>query len=192
MIYFCELEIFEICLQDKKIVLITFKCTHLFFPVMKYRRLTLEELKPLKNEFIDFLIINGVVASDWEHLLTRDIEKSNKILDAFGEVVFEDIMRKTQFLEFRGVGELITFNCTSGLIYMAGIRVDDSENQRIDFNDDQSIKQLLVNPCDGIVVFTDHKKYKSNREKEIFDMIEEGCLISDGKLFKAIATASVD
>ena len=159
---------------------------------MKYRRITLEELKPLENEFIDFLVINGIAATDWEYLLTHDIENSNKILDAFGEVVFEDIMRKTQFLEFRSAGELITFNCTSGLIYMAGIRFDDYEKQRIDFNNDQSIKWLLDNPCDRIIVFTDYKKYKSNREKEIFDMIEEGCLISDGKLFKAIATAAVD
>ena len=159
---------------------------------MKYRRLTLEELKPLENEFIDFLVINGVAATDWEYLLTHDIEKSNKILDAFGEVVFEGIMRKTQFLEFRSVGELITFNCTSGLIYMAGIRFGDYEKQGIDFNNDQSIKRLLANPCDGIMVFMDHKKYESNREKEIFDMIEEGCLISDGKLFKAISTAAVD
>ena len=162
------------------------------FPRMKYRRLTLEELKPLENEFIDFLVINGVTVTDWEYLLTHDIEKSNKILDAFGEVIFEDIMRKTQFLEFRSADELITFNCTSGLIYMAGIRFGNCEKQRIDFNNDQSIKQFLANPCDGIVVFTDHKKYKRNREKEIFGMIEEGCLISDGKLFKAIATAAVD
>ena len=159
---------------------------------MKYRRVTLEELKPLENEFIDFLVINGIAATDWEYLLTHDIENSNKILDAFGEVVLEDIMRKTRFLEFRSVGELITFNCTSDLIYMAGIRFDDYEKQRIDFNNDQSIKRLLNNPCDGIMVFTDYKKYSSNREKEIFDMIEEGCLISDGKLFKAIATAAVD
>ena len=159
---------------------------------MKYRRVTLEELKPLENEFIDFLVINGIAATDWEYLLTHDIENSNKILDAFGEVVLEDIMRKTRFLEFRSVGELITFNCTSDLIYMAGIRFDDYEKQRIDFNNDQSIKRLLNNPCDGIMVLTDYKKYTSNREKEIFDMIEEGCLISDGKLFKAIATAAVD
>ena len=91
---------------------------------MKYRRLTLEELKPLENEFIDFLVVNGVIADDWEQLLANDVEKSNKIIDAFSEVVFEGIMRKTQFLEYRSVGELITFSCMADLIYMAGIRLD--------------------------------------------------------------------
>ena len=71
---------------------------------MKYRRLTLEELKPLENEFIDFLVVNGVIADDWEQLLANDVEKSNQIIDAFSEVVFEGIMRKTQFLEFRSLG----------------------------------------------------------------------------------------
>ncbi|MAJ51518.1 MAG: hypothetical protein CMB82_07885 [Flammeovirgaceae bacterium] len=159
---------------------------------MKYRRLTLEELKPLENEFIDFLVVNGVVADDWKHLLTYDIEKSNKILDAFSEVVFEDIMRKTQFLEFRSIGEFVTFSCTSDLIYMAGIRIDNREKKRIDFNDDHSIKQLLSQPSKNVKVFMDEKKYKDNREKEIFDMIERGCLISDGKLFKAIAMTGID
>ena len=59
---------------------------------MKYRRVTLEELKPLENEFIDFLVINGIAATDWEYLLTHDSKNSNKLLDAFGEVVLEDIM----------------------------------------------------------------------------------------------------
>ena len=54
---------------------------------------------------------------------------------------------------------------------MASIRFDDYERQRIGFKNDQSIKRLLDNPCDGIMVFTDYKKYKSNREKEIFDII---------------------
>jgi len=75
----------------------------MFSSVMKYRRLTLEELKPLEDEFIDFLVVNGVIADDWEQLLANDVEKSNKIIDAFSEVVFEGIMRKTQFLEYRSV-----------------------------------------------------------------------------------------
>ena len=159
---------------------------------MKYRRLTLEELKPLENEFIDFLVVNGVIADDWEQLLANDVEKSNQIIDAFSEVVFEGIMRKTQFLEYRSIGELITFSFMADLIYMAGIRLDAHGAFKIDFNDELSIKQLLAQPVGGVKVFMDAKKYKENREKEIFDMVEQGCLISDGKLFKAIASAAVD
>jgi hypothetical protein len=149
---------------------------------MKYRRLTLEELKPLENEFIDFLVVNGVIADDWEQLLVNDVEKSNQIIDAFSEVV----------LEYRSKGELITFSCMADLIYMAGIRLDTHGAFKIDFNDELSIKQLLAQPVGGVKVFMDEKKYKENREKEIFDMVEQGCLISDGKLFKAIASAAVD
>jgi hypothetical protein len=159
---------------------------------MKYRRLTLEELEPLENEFIDFLVVNGIIADDWKHLLAHDLEKSNQIIDAFSEVVFEGIMGKTQFLEFRSIGELITFSCTDDLIYMAGIRIDDQRGLKIDFNDTTAVKKLLAQPIGGVKVFMDQKKYKGNREKEIFDMIDKGCLISDGKLFKTIATAAVD
>jgi hypothetical protein len=75
---------------------------------------------------------------------------------------------------------------------MAGIRLDTHGALKIDFNDELSIKQLLAQPVGGVKVFMDEKKYKENREKEIFDMVEQGCLISDGKLFKAIASAAVD
>ena len=66
------------------------------------------------------------------------------------------------------------------------------EADKIDFNDEHAVKQLLAQPIGGVKVFMDEKKYKENREKEIFDMVEQGCLISDGKLFKAIASAAVD
>ncbi|OUT94786.1 MAG: hypothetical protein CBB92_13240 [Flammeovirgaceae bacterium TMED32] len=159
---------------------------------MKYRRLTLEELKPLENEFIDFLVVNGVIADNWKLLLANDVEKSNQIIDAFSEVVFEGIMRKTQFLEYRSVGELITFSCMADLIYMAGIRLDPHGDEEIDFNDEHAVTQLLAQPIGGVKVYMDEKKYKENREKEIFEMVEQGCLISNGKLFKAIACAAAD
>ena len=60
---------------------------------MKYRRLTLEELKPLENEFIDFLVVNGVIADDWEQLLANDVEKSNQIIDAFRHYEKNSIFR---------------------------------------------------------------------------------------------------
>ena len=102
------------------------------------------------------------------------------------------VMKKTQFLEYRSVGELITFSCMADLIYMAGVRLDPHGTDKIDFNDEHAIKQLLGQPIVGAKVFMDEKKYKENREKEIFGMVEQGCLISDGKLFKAIASAAVD
>ena len=135
---------------------------------MKYRRLTLEELKPLENEFIDFLVVNGVIADDWEQLLANDVEKSNQIIDAFSEVVFEGIMRKTQFLEYRSVGELITFSCTADLIYMAGIRLDPHGADKIDFNDEYAVKQLLAQPVGGVKVFMDEKKYNRKSRKRNF------------------------
>ena len=131
---------------------------------MKYRRLTLEELKPLENEFIDFLVVNGVIADDWEQLLVNDVEKSNQIIDAFSEVVFEGIMRKTQFLEYRSKGELITFSCMADLIYMAGIRLDTHGAFKIDFNDEFSIKRAekSLNKCLYMVTRGLRTKYELN------------------------------
>ena len=132
---------------------------------MKYRRLTLEELEPLENEFIDFLVVNGVIADDWEQLLANDVEKSNQIIDAFSEVVFEGIMRKTQFLEYRSIGELITFSCMADLIYMAGIRLDAHGAFKIDFNDELSIKQLLAQPSKAMMFHLEWKRWAPLQRK---------------------------
>lgn len=40
-----------------------------------------------------------------------------------------------------------------------------------------------------IKAYTTEKLYAKSREEEIFEMLENGCVISDGKLFKAIAVS---
>ena len=50
---------------------------------MRYRKLSLEELKPLDKEFINFLVVNGVSAKDWTVIKTKNPKQADKILDAF-------------------------------------------------------------------------------------------------------------
>ena len=58
----------------------------------------------------------------------------------------------------------------------------------MDFLDPAFIEQAVANPPAGIRAYTTDKPYAKRREEEIFDMLENGCMISDGKLYKAIAT----
>jgi hypothetical protein len=161
---------------------------------MRYRKLSLEELKPLDKEFIDFLVVNGVSAKDWTVIKTKNPKQADKILDAFSEVIFEGILRKTLYLTYQSSIEILTFSCTKEKIYLAGIRYEGNRAKElgVDFCNVNFIESILDRTPSGIKIFIDEKPYMEVREDEMFRMIEQGCNISDGKLFKAISLASID
>jgi hypothetical protein len=45
----------------------------------KYRLLTLEELKSMEKEFVDFLVLNGIPGEDWVKLKDTDPDRAEGI-----------------------------------------------------------------------------------------------------------------
>ena len=153
----------------------------------KYRRLTIEELKELEKEFIDFLVLNGITGDDWLKMKTKSPEKAEQMLSLFSDVIFEGILRKVKYLDFRAEKMVRTFQCLKEKIILVGMQAE--ENSSANFLDQNYIQTALQNPPKDIRVYTTEKKYNKKREAELFDMISAGCVISDGKLFKALCLA---
>ena len=149
----------------------------------KYRLLTIEELNDLEKEFIDFLVINGVTADEWEKLKKDEKEKAEKILEQFSDVVWEGVLRKTKFLEHRSPQEIRAFQCLNGKIILMGLKIED---QSIDLRTKEGYAQLKDNPPKSSV-YTTEKIYTKKREEEMFSLIQSGANLSDGELFKSIA-----
>jgi len=146
---------------------------------MKYRRLSSEELSELEKEFIDFLIVNGVTADVWVDLKADDKEKADSIIDSFSDVVFEGILRKTQYLDFVTPTSVKSFQCLANEIVLVGL--DSEVSSGIDFtkNDWQS-------DFSDLKIYNSSKQYKNSREEELFNMIQNGASISNGELFKQL------
>lgn len=149
----------------------------------KYRSLTTEELSELEKEFVDFLVINGITASDWEKLKSEEKEKAEKIVDQFSDVVWEGVLRKTQFLEHRGPQEIRAFQCLPGKIVLMGLKIKD---ENIDLRTSEGVQKIQEN-IPSTAVYSSEKVYSKKREEELFELIKSGAVISDGKLFKSIA-----
>ncbi len=149
----------------------------------KYRALTTHELQELEKEFIEYLIVNGITAEDWVKIKEEQPDKAEDILLLFSDVVFEGVLRKVGFLEKRMTNELMVFQCLKDRMVLVGIT-----SFSIDFTDQEKLDQAVSDPPDDAKVYTTEKKYHGAREMEIFEMIESGCSISDGKLFKTLAT----
>ena len=84
----------------------------------KYRLLSSKELEELKPEFIEYLILNGIVADDWEQLKKDEPDKAERIIDLFSDVILESIMQKVSFLDFRDDTEVKSFQCLKDKLIM--------------------------------------------------------------------------
>lgn len=150
----------------------------------KYRVLSLEELQSLEKEFISYLILNGIEAKDWERLKKEDKSATEEIVEQFSDVVFEKIFRKVEYLEWVSPQEIRTFQCLRDKIVLVGIKA--TSERGADFTDPGYIKRTLENPRQDFKIYSTEKTYSKQREEELFEMTNQGCVISDGKLFKTL------
>ncbi len=150
---------------------------------MKYRPLTSEELQPLEKEFVEFLVVNGIVADEWKQLQENDLPKANAIIDSFSDVVFESIMQRVKFLDRVLQTETFAFQCLQKEMILMHLKVNVPE---VDLTL-QPLHEIVSRHPDSITLSTQRKSYNQNREQEIFDMIEKGCAISEGTAFKLLS-----
>lgn len=159
----------------------------LIISMVKYRRLTFDELKELEKEFVEYLVLNGIVAEDWERMKKEEKEKAEKIIDLFSDVIFESILRKVEYLEFREAKEIKTFQCLNDRLVLVGLSAH-SQNDA-DFTSSSYIQKAIQSPPETLKIYTKEKTYSKSREMELFEMTEAGATISDGHLFKTLCLA---
>ena len=156
---------------------------------MKYRRLSLEELKELENDFTKFLAANHVTADDWVKLKEKNSEKVEQLIEIYSDIVFDKTLNGVTYLEFKTPYDIKTFHCQEEKMVLMGIAV--SQDAGIDFTQNLSPEEMLTAlKASGkdIKIYTAEKGYNGNREKELFQTMESGCLISkDGHLYKTLA-----
>lgn len=159
-------------------------CLHLH--AVKYKRLSKEELDELEKEFIDFLVINGIAAEDWQQMKTNQTEIAEEIIDQFSDVVWEGSLRKLEYLHRITERALYAFKCEADKIHL--IRLADP-NPRADLRDQEYRDNRLRNPS-GLKVSKKTKDYEKDREQELYNLIQMGCVISEGALYRSLDQAS--
>ena len=154
---------------------------------MKYRRLSTEELHKLEAEFIRFLAANTITGDDWEKLKSQKADKAEEMLDLFSDIVFDKVLDDLKYLEFRSIADLKIFYCGQEKMVLMGLRVIGESD--IDFRQPLPAEELtarLQTSNAKLEVYTAEKAYSKDRKMELFQMMEQGCLIADGKLFEVL------
>ncbi len=156
---------------------------------MNYRKLTKEELIPLEKEFIEFLVVNGITAPDWEEFKNTNTEKAEQMIELFSEVIFEGIFRKAKFLMIKSSGFIYTYQCLVDKMIWVGI---ESQNPQWNFLENHPVEDHLKNDEGQFSIFMTEKPYQGKREHELFQMTEKGCEIADGEMFKKLSLAYIE
>ena len=151
--------------------------------MMKYRKLTKEELNELEQEFIQFLVSNTITAEDWLEIKDQEIEKAEKLIELFSDQVLDKALSNIKFLEHRSPKNVLLFFCRQEEIDMIGLSIDPSSE--FDLTNEEDLAKMTDR--EELSIFKNTKKYTKNREEEIFEMLNNGCLTTDEKLYKAFA-----
>ena len=157
---------------------------------MKYRRLSNDELKELEPEFVKFLASNHVTADDWVKMKEDNPKKVEGLIEVFSDIVFDKILKKVDYLEFKTPNDLKIFHCQPEKIVMMGLFIEGKSD--LDFTQTLQPNEMMEKfrtSGANLKLYSAEKAYKNGREAELFKMMENGCLIvKDGTLFNLLSS----
>ncbi len=154
---------------------------------MKYRRLSIEELKDLDTAFIRFLAANGIPGDEWTKIKETDPKRTDELLNVFSDTAIHETLTKIEYLQIIQAKEIKTFHCLPDQIKLIGLIVDGESD--IDFSkmeSPQMMAQQIAASSAQIKLFSAVKAYQPEREIELFKMMEGGCRITNGEIYSLL------
>lgn len=146
----------------------------------KYRLLDSDELKAFEKEFVEFLVLNSITADEWVKIKSDDLDKTNKLIELFSDVVFEKLMRQTEYLMKSDTKNIAAFHFQEKQAVVVALECTD---KNIDI---QNVVDFGSLPDGSFKIYTASKAFERQRELEMFALINSGAEISDGKIYKAL------
>ncbi|MHC5310760.1 DUF6495 family protein [Myroides sp. LJL116] len=148
---------------------------------MKYTRLTKEQFEELHPEFINFLASQQIDKKEWDNIKASKPEVAEQELDVFSDLIWEGVLNKAEFLEHYSKNHLFLFGFNDKTIHTIVIK---TLQEDIDFLTKEGLQWL----SDAVFTAEVEIKYGSkdfgeDRNKEIFDIIQQGAILSDGVLY---------
>jgi len=130
------------------------------------------------------LATQQIDAKEWHKIKVEKPSMAEEEMNIFSDVVWENVLTKTEYLEHISANDINLFKCNSQEIIRIYIKF---KNENKNFLNIDDFQWFLKNPLDEqIDYFKAEKKYTKPRNSELFELIEMGSQISKGDLFNAI------
>ena len=151
---------------------------------MKYTKLTKEQFEELNEEFAVFLAAQSIDVKEWTKIKKEKPELADKEMEVFSDFVWEKVIDKANYLEHFSKDALNLFKCGKENIQRIVVKVN---KEGINLLESKDFEWLIDNSKDPRIEYLKgEKEYNQERNTEIFDLIQKGSVVSDGKLFEAI------
>ena len=132
------------------------------------------------------MAIHTITAEDWQKMEKENPQKALTFIEGFSDKVFDRILKKIKYMELVTPTKLRAFKCEAEQISMIVLEAIDTKN--IDFTNKNTfslIIQRFQNQEEmGVKMYRGRKNYAMPRESELFQMLENGCMIAEGQLFE--------
>jgi len=143
---------------------------------MKYRMLTEEERLIFDEDFKHFLIANGVSSEEWLELNKSNKAGATTLVELFSDTVLQKVYEKVKFLEHRTKESCMVFKLNEAQIELVSLNLKPGSNE--DLSTPDSIHEVLSNKPSQLTMFRTQKTYSKEREIEIHELIDQGCVNS--------------
>lgn len=82
-----------------------------YFCIMKYKQLSKEQFEALHDEFARFLATQQIDAKEWSSIKNENSDMVEEELNLFSDMVWEDVLNKTRYLEHFSKNVINLFKC---------------------------------------------------------------------------------
>ena len=151
---------------------------------MKYAQLTKEQLEELHEEFAVFLAAQSIDVEEWKDIKSEKPELADKELNIFSDFVWEKVLNKAKYLEHFSNDSINLFKCNTDDLQRIVVKINKAGIDLLDKND---FNWFLDNSKDDRIEYLKGQKaYSKEKNIEIFELIQQGSVVSNGDLFEAI------
>ncbi len=151
---------------------------------MKYARLTKEQLEELHVEFTNFLASQQIDREEWNALKTEKPALAEQEIDIFSDLIWEGVLKTAQYIEHFSKSHIFLFQFGDKEIDTIVLK---TSNPAVDFMQKEGLQWL------GDHMYTDEveirfgaKAFGADRNGELFDIIQQGGILSEGDLYRQV------
>ena len=150
--------------------------------LLKYERLTKEQLEELHPEFINFLATQSIDKIEWDDIKKNKPQVAEEELDIFSDLVWEGVLTKVTYLENISAQEMHLFHLTDKEMKLIAVKV---LNPEIDLTTKVGFDWFKKNwQSDFVDYMTASKAYTDDPNQDKFELIKQGAVITKGELYQ--------
>jgi len=151
---------------------------------MKYARLTKEQLEELHVEFTNFLASQQIDKAEWDALKSTKPEVAEQEIDIFSDLVWEGVLKNARYIEHFSKNHIFLFQFDDKNIDTIVLKSVDAD---VNFLTNEGLKWLGNHiETDFVEIRYGAKTFGGDRNGEIFEIIQQGGILSQGELYQQI------